>query len=286
MSFREIIFAHTDRSGRIRICLVLFAVISASACTPQILVFTDPVTELQHPGIGRDVQSLTGARVRQVSVDPFSESRRYDRTVPENVPVAMSLLASTALPEDLLPASRDGAVVTMGGYASEAPEGFVVFDPGPAAAAAARFAAARPGDGDELRSVCLFVLETEPAARRMRSEFVSELTRAGEGRTELTERRWFTDPGTEAVRGAVRDAGDTPCLVVLFLGDRLPAALEILENRSVPVVIGGDRIDYPGVDIVGWFDRSIAEALAAWYRDPDMRVFPAHFKSPSEVSGL
>lgn len=286
MCFRDIIFAHTGRPVRLGAYLALFVLVSTSACTPEILLFTDPVTELNHPDIRRDLQTQADARVRQVSVYPFGDESEYTRSIPENVPVVLSLLASAALPESLFTTPRESAVVTIGGYAPEARGGLLVFDPGPAAAGAARFSATRLSESDELQRVCVYVLETGPAARRMRSEFVSEFTRLRDGSAELQEQRWFTDPGNEAVRGAVRDERASSCLMVFFLGERLSVALEVLDNRDVPVVIGADRVDYAGVDIVGWFDRPIAEALAAWYRDPETLTYPAHFQSSSDVSGL
>lgn len=283
MCCRATTSARIDRRARgiRRALLAPLLLLLLTGCDPALVLVTDPITDVLYPDLHERLAEAAGGRVRRIETDPFSSESAL--SVPEAAPVVMSMIASGLFPDDA--SMRDSRpVVTIGGYAVEPRDGLLLFDPGPAAADAAAHAVTRAAGRGDLHAVCFFVMETDAVARRIRSEFVNEFTRASAGTTvELREQRWFSDPGNEAVRRAVRDARDDNCVMVLVLGTRLPVALEIVESRPVPVIVASDHVHHPRTDLAGWFVRPVADAVSEWLLRPqDGVLFPARFHYSTE----
>ncbi|TVQ25945.1 MAG: hypothetical protein EA383_07135 [Spirochaetaceae bacterium] len=281
MFFRASISARTDRAVFPRVSLFAVLVFGLSACSPDVIVLTDTMTELLYPDLRTQLRLAVPGTVRHNVLDPFTSWSDQVRGLSDTVPLVMTLIASGLAPADVQAGERSGDVVTLGGYAAQPVDGMIVFDPGPAAADAAVFALAEVARREDVGAVCLFAVETGPSARRMRTEFVSEFSRLSDGGIPLNEERWFTDVGNEVVRRAIRDAGNSGCIMVFFLGERTPAALEAIDGRNIPVIVGADLTGRPGIEQIGWFHRSIPQAVTAWLENRDTRVFPAEFRSRS-----
>ncbi len=279
MFFRASISAHTDRAVFVRVLLFTVLVFGLSACSPDVIVLTDSMTELLYPDLRAQLRRTVPGAVRYTTIDPFKSWSDQVRGLSGTAPLVMTLVASGLAPPDLRTGERRGDVVILGGYAVQPVDGMIVFDPGPAAADAAAFVLSEVVRRVDRGAVCLFTLETGPAARRMRTEFVSEFSRRSDGAIPLNEERWFTDVGNEVVRRAIRDAGDSECIMVFFLGERTSAALEAIDGRNVPVIADADLTERPGVEQIGWFHRSFPQAVTAWLGNRETRVFPAEFRS-------